>query len=254
MNMPIDERDGPLHALLARAYPGPDCPPPEAYLPGAELSDAERARIEAHARACPACAAERELARGFAEPVRTEADNEAIVQKLQASAPWHARAASSSNVTPIGGRRARRRRSFMGLPLAMAAGILIATGAALQLLGPHAPPIGAPGSGNALRGAAIEVVAPAGDVREVPRELDWRAVPDATSYRVSIVGVDGEPLWNETVTGSPAMLPATAANALHGAVLYRWQVEALDANGARIAWSKPTEFRIAARTGEPPGD
>src|SRR5262245_30311482 len=101
MNMPIDERDGPLPSLLAAAYPGQDCPPPESYLRDAELSDAERGRIEAHARSCPACAAERELARSFGEPVHAQADTDAIVQKLQTSAPWHARTASSASVTPI---------------------------------------------------------------------------------------------------------------------------------------------------------
>jgi len=255
MNTPMDEEqehDTGLRKLLERAYPGPDCPPPEVYLPDAALSAAERSRVEAHARDCPACAAERELARSFDASGKPSEDAEAIVQKLHDSAPWKA-----GKVTPIGVarprpmERSRRRPAFMGLPLAMAAGVLIAVGAALQLLGPHAPPIGAPGSGSAMRGADIEVMTPAGDVATAPSELDWRDVPNAVSYRVSILGVDGEPLWNETVSQSPAMLPQSASNTLHASVLYRWQVEALDANGTRIAWSKPTQFRIAAGSNEP---
>jgi hypothetical protein len=258
MNTTMDdehEHDRGLKGLLERAYPGPDCPAPEAYLPDAVLSAEERARIETHARTCPACAAERELARSFAVPAGVSEDAEAIVQRLREDAPWKAR---SKGVSPSGRQRAlvrgRRRRSFMGLPLAMAAGVLLAVGAALQLLGPHAPPVGAPGSGSSMRGSAIETVTPAGEVGAVPSELRWHEVPNAVSYRVSILGVDGEPLWNETVSGSPAMLPQPASSALHALVLYRWQVEAFDANGVRIAWSKPTAFSITAGAGEPPGD
>jgi hypothetical protein len=248
MNNPIheEELDTGLRELLERAYPGPDCPPPEVYLSDAALNAADRSRVEAHARTCPACAAERELARSFDATGKQSEDAEAIVQKLQTSAPWKSR-----KVTPMSGRprtteRNRRRPAFMGLPLAMAAGVLIAVGAALQLLGPHAPPIGAPGTGSAMRGADIEVMTPAGDIATAPDELDWQDVPNAVSYRVRILLVDGEPLWTETVAGSPAKLPQLTASALHASVLYRWQVEALDANGTRIAWSKPTQFRIVA--------
>jgi hypothetical protein len=265
MNTPMDEErehDRGLEGLLERAYPGPDCPAPEVYLRDAVLSDDERARVEAHARTCPGCAAERALARSFDEQAGVSEDAEAIVRQLREDAPWKktrsaaAPQTESGRHTPGWGRAARqgrRRRSFMGLPIAMAAGVLLVLGAALQLLGPHAPPIGAPGSGTAMRGSEIEAISPSGDVTVAPQSLDWRQVQNAVSYRVSILGVDGEPLWNETVSGSPATLPESESSALHASVLYRWQVEAFDANGVRIAWSKPTPFRITAQGNEPPG-
>ena len=114
-------------------------------------------------------------------------------------------------------------------------------------------PVGAPGTGAVMRGNEIEVVGPAGELPAVPGALTWIDVPDAASYRVSILGVDGEELWSERISGSPATLDETSKSTLHPAVRYRWQVEALDAEGTRIAWSNITPFRIQPGTGEPDG-
>jgi hypothetical protein len=247
------EHDALMSRLLTQAWPGPDCPPPEAYLPDADLSDAERARVESHARACPGCAAERALARSFDADAAGDADSDAIVQTLRANAPWRPRVASASTLERTRGAGRPRRRLSFGIPLAMAAGVLLAVGAIFQIVGPDAPPIGAPGTGMIMRGSEIEAVAPAGDIAQAPDALSWHEVPDAVSYRVSIVGVDGDTLWSGAAAGSPAVLPDAALTAMHPAVLYRWQVEAINANGARIAWSKPTPFRFEeAATGDSP--
>jgi hypothetical protein len=134
----------------------------------------------------------------------------------------------------------------------MAAAVLVAIGAISQFIGSNAPPIGAPGAGIAMRGSDIETVAPEGDIPQAPAALQWRDVPDAASYRVSILGVDGDPVWSGTAGASPAQLPEAALTAMHPTVLYRWQVEAMNANGARIAWSKPTPFRFEAASGDSP--
>jgi len=245
-----DEIDPRLRELLARAYPGPDCPPPEVWLPDAALSAEERARIEAHAQTCPACAAERELAVAFAgdDPAKKDAalskDTDAIVRRLKDNAPWRSRAAPASTPIDLRSRARRRRGPFPGVPLALAAGIVLTLGVVLRVAGPHAPPLGAPGAGAVLRGGEIETSSPAGDVASAPESLRWREVPGAASYRVSVIGVDDETLWSATVAGPPAELPESTLATLHASVLYRWQVEALDGNGARIAWSKPTPFRI----------
>ena len=255
MNTPMadeNERDARLGRLVMQAWPGPDCPPPEVYLRDADLSDAERARVESHARVCPACAAERELARSFDADAALDEDTSAIVQRLRDEAPWHPRTTTVSSLDQARDRRSQRRRSFIGIPLAMAAAVLVAIGAITQLLGPHAPPIGAPGAGTMMRGSEIETVAPEGDIPQQPDALEWRDVPDAASYRVTILGVDGDPVWSGTSAGSPAQLPDAALTAMHPTVLYRWQVEAMNANGARIAWSKPTPFRFEAAPGDSP--
>jgi hypothetical protein len=256
MTTPIADENGmdsELERWLARAYPGPDCPPPEAWLSDSGATDAERARLDAHADACPACAAERALARAFEAGGEPSADVEAIVARLRKGAPWR-----QADVAPISfaTRRSGRRRplaTFLALPLAMAAALVLAVGAILRFGAPGAPPVGAPGTGAVMRGNEIEVVAPRGELAAVPEALTWVDVPDAASYRVSILGVDGEELWSERVSGSPATLDETSKNTLHAAVRYRWQVEALDADGARIAWSNATPFRIRPGAGEADG-
>jgi hypothetical protein len=244
-----DEIDPRVRELLTHAYPGPDCPPPEVWLDDAPLAAEERARIDAHAQSCPACAAERDLARAFAgEPAKKGAalskDADAVVRRLRDNAPWRSRPASTATVHDIRSAGSRRRRPFPGVPLALAAGIVLTLGVVLRLAGPQAPPLGAPGAGDILRGGAIETSAPSGDVAVTPEDLRWREVPGAASYRVSVIGVDDEPLWDATVDNPPAALPESVKEALHASVLYRWEVEALDGNGAKIAWSKPTPFRI----------
>ena len=61
--MSRDPREETFAAHLRGAF-GNDCPAPEVFLEDewTRLSPAERARIEAHAARCPACAAERDLA------------------------------------------------------------------------------------------------------------------------------------------------------------------------------------------------
>jgi hypothetical protein len=103
-----------------------------------------------------------------------------------------------------------------------------------------------------MRGSEIEAVAPEGDIAQEPGALQWRNVTDAASYRVTILGVDGDPVWSGSAAGSPAELPDAALAAMHATVLYRWQVEAINANGQRIAWSKPTPFRFEAGSGDSP--
>jgi hypothetical protein len=245
-----EEIDPRLRELLTRAYPGPDCPPPEAWLPDAPLTSEERERLEAHTRVCPACAAERELALAFAadeaenKDAQLSRDTDAIVRRLRDHAPWRARAARPSAPRELRSSLRWRRRSFPTVPLALAAGIVLTLGVVLRVVGPNAPPLGAPGTGAVMRGGDIETTTPAGEVASVPVDLRWREVPGAASYRVSVVGVDGEPVWSATVAGPPAELPESVAATMHASVLYRWQVEAMDGNGARIAWSKPTQFRI----------
>jgi hypothetical protein len=236
-------RDSEFARLLEQAYPGPDCPPPEAYLADAALSAAERARIETHADVCPACGAERALARAFdSEPVPAP-EAQAIIATLRERAPWRA-----ANVAPHPRFAARRgaRRFTLAVPLALAAALVLGVGVVLQMGAPGAPPIGAPGTGAIMRGSGIDVVAPAGEVGALPDSLEWEPVPDAASYRVVLMGVDGETLWQDTIDRPPAVIPPATLASLNPTVRYRWQVEALDENGARIARSETTTFRAGA--------
>jgi hypothetical protein len=95
-----------------------------------------------------------------------------------------------------------------------------------------------------MRGGEVEAVSPLGEVAEIPRQLRWVPVAGAGSYRLRVTAVDGAVLWEGTAPAPPALLPADVAGRLHRAVLYTWDVEALDPSGARLASSEPVHFKV----------
>jgi hypothetical protein len=251
----------PLDEWLRAAY-DPEasdagCPPPEAFLEEemASLSPAERRALETHADRCPACAAERDLARLFdAAPeeaaVRPE-DLSFVVSRLEKAEPVRP---VSPNVVPFAPPRKERKeeapRSRSLFRLAAAAVLVIGAGLGYQAFHapssnlPALPAPAAPGSAGVMRGSEVEAVAPLGEVAEIPRQLRWVPVAGAGSYRLRITAVDGTVLWAGTAPSPPALLPADVAGRLHRAVLYSWTVEALDPSGARLASSEPVHFKV----------
>ena len=222
------------------------CPPPEAFLEAEPGSAAER-RLDEHAGRCPACAAERDLARLFAAPqtAADAADVEFIVARLEAVSPLRPSAqvvpfpaAAPARPTPV-----RRPAASQLWKLAAALVLVLGGGLLFELSRSGAPSLPPPQVGGPVRGGEVEAVAPAGEVAGVPAELRWEPKAGARSYRVRLSSVDDTVLWEATVPAPPARLPAAVAAGLHRAVAYTWTVEALDASGARIATSEPSRFR-----------
>lgn len=254
-----------LDAWLRAAYAGPEaghpagCPPPEAFLEAEVegLSPAERRALDAHADRCPACAAERDLARLFdAAPeeagVRPE-DLDFVVSRLEESSPVRS-ISNAPNVVLFpaavrsGHRRAEAPRSRWQsrslVRFAAAAALVIAAGLGYRAFQSPDPALPPPELGGVMRGGEVEAVAPVGEVAETPAELRWVLIDRAASYRVRMTAVDGSVLWESTVSAPPAHLPADVAGRLHRAVVYTWTVEALDPSGARLASSEPFRFRV----------
>lgn len=237
--------NGDLASWLHDAYAGAEsgCPPPEAYLEG-EATAEDRRRLDEHADGCPACASERELARLFdAAPqgagVRDE-DVAFVVSRLEAASPVR----PAAKVVAFPAARPRRTSSFQQVWKIAAALILVLAGVFLFRLTQSAPPALPDRTlGGPVRGGEVEAVSPLGEVAAIPAELRWKAVPGAAAYRVRLLAVDDEVLWEATAAAPPARLPAEVAARLHPAVVYIWSVEALDASGKRIAASEPARFR-----------
>ena len=256
----------PLEDWLRAAYTAEEagCPPPEAYLAeeAERLSPEERRRLDEHADRCPACAAERDLARMFdagpaadIEGVLPE-DVAFVVSRLEANSPVRPIAPvqrvgrpEEAKVVPF---RAPAPKPPLPAParrpglwrLAAAVILVLGTGILFQLSRTGAPPLPAPGTGTVVvRGGEVEAVSPVGEVAGIPSELQWEPRPGAVSYRVRLLTVDDTVLWETAVPAPPARLPAEVASQLHRAVIYVWTVEALDASGARIAVSEPIRFR-----------
>lgn len=222
----------PLGEALRSAYSGNGCPPPELFLTLDELSPEERRGIEEHADRCPACAAERDLARTFAAPPEEiesrQEDVGFVVARLQGMAPF-------------------RRPSRMQWAQRLAAMLVVILGATvlLWMRSDDPPPLPTPSAQTVQRGTDLAVVAPRGELAEMPEELRWEAAAEgARSYRVTLRGVDGSALWEQTVAASSVRLPEELLRGLHAGVSYTWTVEALDGGGARLAVSEPVPFRV----------
>lgn len=248
-----------LDAWLQAAYTAEEagCPPPEAFLEAeAEgLSPEDRQALEEHAARCPACAAERDLARLFdAAPDGAgvqPADLDFVVSRLEEASPVRSAPAGAPNVVPFPGpRRAEApparpvRRSSSFLRFAAAALLVIGAGLGYRAYQSPGPALPAPEVGGVVRSSEVEVLSPVGDVEEMPRELRWVLMDGAASYRVRIIAVDGSVLWESTAPAPPARLPAEVTGRLHRAVLYTWTVEALDPSGARLASSELARFKV----------
>jgi anti-sigma factor RsiW len=238
-----------LEEWLRAAYADPEagCPPPEGFLEAeaGALSPEERRRIEGHADRCPACAAERDLARRFdggPQAAGTDsADVASIVSRLAAASPVRPPAGRVVSF-PTAKKPAPARTAVWRL--AAAAVLVLGGGLLFQLTRQTAPPLpNPPPSGGVVRGGEVEALAPIGDVAAPPAELRWRPRPGAVSYRVTLSAVDGTVLWQSTVTAPSARLPEEVVQELHRAVVYFWRVEALDAAGARLGASEPVRFR-----------
>jgi hypothetical protein len=247
----------PLEEWLRAAYADPEagCPPPEAFLEAeaGALDAGARRRLDEHADRCPACAAERDLARGFeaghaAGDVRPE-DVAFVVAQLEAASPVRPAAAPGNrgNVVPFPAARPRQAlppgRSSWLARLAAAAVVLLVTGLFLRDYFP-APSLPDVPEHSVVRGGVLETVAPVGEVAAAPAELRWVPRQGAAVYLVSLETVDDLVLWEERVAAPPARLPAEVAAGLKPAVTYIWSVQALDAQGARLARSDPERFRV----------
>ena len=238
----------PLSDSLHSAWsPENGCPPPEDWLrlETGEVTAEERRRLEEHEARCPACAAEREMARLFAEAPEAARDEdvEYVVSKLEAL---------NLPKQPIPLAFPGRRRSSLVWAARLAALLVLALGVALFFRAGQAPPLPDPGAGEVYRGGHLRPLGPSGEISEMPREFRWEGVEGARSYRVTLRAVDDAVLWQETVTALSARLPEGVASGLHPAVLYRWSVEALDERGARLAVSEPVRFMVRP-PGESPG-
>ena len=234
-----------LRAAYASEEAG--CPPPEAYLEteAGALRPEEQRALEAHAGRCPACAAERDLARLWdAAPGEAGARPEDVAFVVSRLAAAPAPRPAESKVVPFPAPRRQApvaSRSFTRL--AAAAVLILAAGLGFRVFYHPAPPLPEPEVGGVTRSAEIETLGPSGEVEEIPGELRWNPWKGARSYRVRMTAVDGAVLWETTVSSPPARLPREIAGRLHRAVTYTWTVEALAPDGSVTAAAEPVRFR-----------
>jgi len=252
-----------LATWLRDAYrdPAAGCPPPETFLVEelAALTAAERARVEEHAAACPACSAERELARAFDRGAEEGTqDVDWVVARLRgetagaaakpSSAPAVSGNAPAGAVVAFPGRRMARAWTRLAAAAALVAGV----GLAIHTVYDTSPPLPNPPNGGTVRGGEVSRLTPNGELAETPRELRWEPVAGAGGYRVRILTVDGTPVWETSLASPPAVLSEDVTARLQRAVSYEWMVEATAPDGTIFARSATARLRV--RPAPEPGD
>lgn len=134
--------------------------------------------------------------------------------------------------------------SLWNLGLAAAAMLVFAVGVGILMQpgGPNLPPRT---EDPDVRGGEVELISPAGELSVAPRLLAWVAIDGAVGYRVRILEVDDAPLWEAVVAGESVNLPEEVRERIRQAVLYRWQVVAVDGEQRVLATSELSQFRVA---------
>lgn len=187
------------------------CPSPSELLDLVERRGDENDRLRRldHVMACPACHRDFELLRAV----------------------------------NVAGKRAAPSIRVLGVPVALAAGIVLAVGlgAALVLRGPgRAAP-------DAFRGAdsgRVGVVAPIGEVSSKgPVVLQWRGVPGARGYDVELLDTDGRAVYTTATADTSLILPPSVG--LSPGAAYSWWVRARLRGGEEVR-SPMTPLRVRA--------
>ena len=222
---------------------GMDCPPIEKLesLLGQDASSVELAR---HVETCAHCLTELNLLRSFQTEPRDQEEADAV--RL-----------IESRLRPVLDGRAPQeapRRWWTQLftvrwlsPVAIAAACaLIAIAIGLQLKHEPAPTLTAFNStgGEVLRSGAVSLIAPLGDVTEVPTTVRWQPVPDAVQYEVRLLEVDHHQLWKAGVSLPEANLPRQVQSSIVPAKTLLLQVTAMDSSGRKVAESALSSFRL----------
>lgn len=222
---------------------GSDCPPIE-KLESLLDQDASSVEVARHVETCAHCLTELNLLRSFQTEPRDQQEADAvrlISSRLQpvldaripaeAPRPWWQELLTVRWLSPVA---------------IAAACALIAIAIGLQLRHEPAPALTAfnTAGGDVLRSGAISLIAPSGDVAEVPKSVTWQPVPDAAQYEVRLLEVDHHELWKTTVLVPEASFPRQVQSFIVPAKTLLLQVTAMDSSGRKVGESAPASFRL----------
>ena len=222
---------------------GRDCPPIEKLesLLGQDDSSVELAQ---HVETCAHCLTELNLLRSFQTEPRDqeEADAVRLIESrlrpvvdvrlpVEASTPWWKQLFTVRWLGPVA---------------IAAACALIAIAIGVQLRHETAPTLTALNQtgGEVLRSGSVSLIAPLGDVAEVPKTVQWQPVPGAAQYEVRLLEVDRNELWKTTVSAAEASIPQQTQLSIVPAKTLLLVVTAMDASGRKLGESQPSAFRL----------
>lgn len=226
--------------------PGKDCPPIE-RLELCLSADTASAELKQHVDGCTYCRTELEMLRQFEAGPRDAAEAaaaRAISDRLAARLPGVYGMPARVPESDPWWKRVFQVRWLAPAALAMA-GVLIAIAVGIQMRHRNAPGLDIETTGqDVYRSGAVSVIAPVGDLREMPAEIQWQPVNGAVSYDVRVMEVDQTELWKSTAMGTHIDLPKSVQSRIVPAKTLLLQVTARDSAGRKLAESETVRFRL----------
>ena len=223
-------------ALRSALQAGPDCLPLEVLASRLDLpvESSLRRAAEGHLRDCAHCRTELALLNEFeAGAVRPE--ERETVEWIEARLAVESR---RNAVRPVRWwRRSWTPPVFAGA-LAAAAALIVAINVEWRR-----PVIPADGP-DVVRAAPLRAIAPLGDLKSIPQEFRWTAVPGAADYRLTVTEVDRTVVYQDRVIGASAPVPDQVKSLFQPAKTLFWSITAEDASGREIARTSPQLIRL----------
>lgn len=222
--------------VLKKAWARADaCPEVSHLLDGLERGDAA---MKAHAEECARCAAEALLFRNITSgPMPSNRAVRAVDERVRS-----ALGRGEDGARRRGNWLSRLLRPVVLTPVITAAAVLLVmVGIRVQQHGTPAP------YESVERSQTVELLSPKGQILEAPSILRWSRVEGAASYRVRILEVDRNILWEASTNTSDAAIPSNIQKqALPGKRLL-WTVEAFNSKKEVVARGTQDFTRAVAR-------
>jgi predicted anti-sigma-YlaC factor YlaD len=138
-------------------------------------------------------------------------------------------------------RRLNFKPALWGAAAAAAAAVIVLV--VLVTRPPQTPPTFTLSGDDIVRGQAIGLITPRGDVTSIPVFLEWSPLAEGTEYTVTLF--DQQRLWSEKTAKCRIRLPEEVRKRMAVGQTYSWQVKAFSPQGALTAISSRLEFKIA---------
>jgi hypothetical protein len=224
-------------ALRAALGPGNDCPPIEQLEALVDHPASALPALAQHVESCTYCKTEVSLLRRFQSGDLDEPEQEPvrqITERLRAQPVTVSRQPWWKTIWTV--------RWLSPAALAMAA-VLIFLAVGLQWRTSQ-PGLHAPTGQEVLRSNAISVIAPSGDLQQIPNEIRWQSAAAAVRYEVRLMEVDYTNLWKADTVETRIELPSQVRAQILPAKTLLCQVTAFDGSGHIVAESNIVRFRL----------
>jgi hypothetical protein len=127
----------------------------------------------------------------------------------------------------------------------IAAAFTIAAGLIIVMsIRPKQPAATVGEQGEVLRSEPLRAVAPVGDLKAVPDEFRWTAIPGAARYDITVTEVDRTILLQRKIEMTVVPIPEQLRELMKSGTTLLWSVSAENRAGRELARSGVQHFRL----------